>query len=371
MTSLMRNVYHDLIPYDIRIRLWESRRRLSFDPDKLPGRRAAPTERIAIRLIGKRALKSSSFAQAVLRHTAALDRRHPMLRTWIEYPLGTNQRGDEVAQTVRRYLNPTGARSLDIGCAYGGTPIAFARAGADAYGLELDPGLLALAKLNLADHPGLRCVLMTGDILQPQVAQPLGQFEIITCDNVIEHVEKASMLIETIAQMLAPGGVCIMGIPNPFSYLQVMRDGHYALFGLTLLERERAIEYFVAADHTDPYGVGEYTFTLNDYTEMFRQAGLEITLLNAQAYSANEVEALRRRMTALRAMFVAQVGEGKIPAVAQPDIERGLERYLREFDARHAAYRAASIPTAATELGSRLLVDYQQDQWQALVRRQG
>jgi 2-polyprenyl-3-methyl-5-hydroxy-6-metoxy-1,4-benzoquinol methylase len=365
----MRAVYHRLIPYDIRIRVWESRRRLSIDPDKLPGRSASPTERITIRMIGKRALKSSSFAQAVLRHTAALDTRHPMLRTWIEYPLGTNQRGDEVVQTVRQYLNPAGVRSLDIGCAYGGTPIAFARAGADAYGLELDPGLLALAKCNLADHPGLRCTLMTGDILQPQVAQPLGQFEIITCDNVIEHVEKASMLIETIAQMLAPSGVCIMGIPNPFSYLQVMRDGHYALFGLTLLEREQAITYFIAAGHTDPYGVGEYTFTLSDYTDMFHRAGLEITLLNAQACSASEVEALRRRLIDLRAMFAAQIDEGKIPAVAQPAIERGLARYLSEFDALHAAYRAAPSLKAAAELGSRLLVDYQQDQWQALVRR--
>ena len=102
---------------------------------------------------------------------------------------------------------------------------------------------------------------------------------------------------------------------------------------------------------------------------MFHQAGLEITLLNAQAYSANEVEALRRRMTDLRAMFAAQVSEGKVPAVAQPDIERGLERYLSEFDARYAAYQAAPSPTAAAELGGRLLIDYQQDQWQALVRR--
>lgn len=368
VTHLARNVYHRLIPYDLRVRVWTARRRLSFTPDHLPGRGALPTERIAIRFIGKRALRTSGFAQAVLRHTAGLDTQHAMLRTWIEYPLGTNQRGEEAVRVVRHYIAVAGARSLDIGCAYGGTPIAFARAGADAYGLELDAGLLGLAQYNLADHPGLRCTLLTGDILQPEVAQPLGQFDIITCDNVIEHVEKASRLIETIAQMLRPDGACVMGIPNAFSYLEVLHDGHYALFGLTLLDREQAISYFVGAGHTDPYGVGEYTFTLDDYTEMFDQQGLSCTLLNGQAYSSGEVEALKARLPALRARFAALRAEGKIPMAAQPAIERGLDRYLAGFDARYAAYHAASDRATAAELGSRLLIDYQQDQWQVLIR---
>jgi 2-polyprenyl-3-methyl-5-hydroxy-6-metoxy-1,4-benzoquinol methylase len=368
VTQFARNIYHRLIPYDLRMRVWTMRRHLSFAPDHLPGRGASPTERIAIRFIGKRALRTSGFAQAVLRHTAGLDTHHAMLRTWIEYPLGTNQRGEEAVQVARQHIAVTGARSLDIGCAYGGTPIAFARAGADAYGLELDAGLLGLAQYNLADHPGLSCTLLTGDILQPEVAQSLGQFDIITCDNVIEHVEKASRLIETIARMLRPDGVCVMGIPNPCSYLEVLHDGHYALFGLTLLDREQAIAYFVDAGHADAYGVGEYTFTLDDYRAMFHQQGLSGTLLNAQAYSSGEVEALKARLPALRARFAALAQEGSIPVAARPAIERGLERYLAGFDARYAAYRAAPDRAAAAELGGRLLVDYQQDQWQVLSR---
>ena len=366
-----RAVYHRLVPFDLRMRVWTFRRHLAFAPDRLPGRGASPTERIAIRFIGKRALRASGFAQAVLRHTAGLDPSHAMLRTWIEYPLGTNQRGEEAVRVVRQRVGVAGARSLDIGCAYGGTPIAFARAGADAYGLELDPGLLGLARANLADHPGLSCTLLTGDILQPEVAQSLGQFDIITCDNVIEHVERASRLVETIAHMLRPGGVCVMGIPNPFSYLEVLHDGHYALFGLTLLDREQAIAYFVDAGHTDPYGVGEYTFTLNDYAEMFDQQGLTCALLNGQVYSSGEVAALKARLPALRGRFAALVNEGKIPVAAQPQIERGLDRYLAGFDTRYAAYHSAPTRAAAATLGGRLLIDYQQDQWQVLIRHRG
>jgi 2-polyprenyl-3-methyl-5-hydroxy-6-metoxy-1,4-benzoquinol methylase len=330
-------------------------------------------ERIAIQTVGKRALRQSDFAQAVVRHTPSVDPRHPMFRTWIEYPLGTNDRGEEVVRTVQRYHPQiAGARSLDIGCAYGGTPIALARAGVEATGIEIDPGFLELAKANLQDHlrkqPELACTLLVGDMLQPTVAEPLGMFDIITCDNVIEHVEKASTLIDTIARVLtSPDGVCVMGIPNAFSVLQVKRDGHYALFGLTLLERDDAITYFSDTGHTDGYSVGEYCFTLEDYRQMFEAAGLTMELLHPPVYSARAVEELMHQVMRLRATLATQASNNKIPSSVGAKIEAALARYIDGFQARYQAYCAAPTGERAA-LGNQLLADYQDEQWQVLAR---
>lgn len=366
---LPRSVYHRLVPYDLRIKAWEARHLLSLDPDKLPRPGASASERYAVRLIGNRALKSSVFAQTIVGRNDASAPEHTMTRVWVQFALGTNQRGVEAVRSIRREINIEGARSLDIGCAYGGTPIAFAQAGAEAYGLEIDPGLLELGKLNRADHPGVRCELLNGDILQPEVANALGQFDIITCDNVIEHVQRASQLVETIARILTPRGVCQMGIPNAFSCSQVMRDGHYGLFGLTLLPRDRAIEYYQAAGNTDLYGVEEYCFTFADYMAMFTAAGLSLELQNALAFDRGALTALGGYGARMRRLFERQVSEGKIPATFQGEIRASLDTYLAQFEQRYAEYKAAGDSFKAAELlGKRLLTDYQQDQWVTLSR---
>ncbi len=368
VTSFAHTLYHRYVPYDVRIKLWSARRKRLFDFDRLPPRGAMPAERYAVRLLGAKAVRRSAFAQAIIARSASDGPEHTMMKTWVDYALGTNERGETAVRTVQPYIAAPGARQLDIGCAYGGTPIAFARAGADAYGVEIDPGLLELARLNLADHPGVRCTLLNGDILQPAIADGLGRFDIITCDNVIEHVERARELVSAIAQLLKPAGACVMGIPNAFALSQVMRDGHYGLFGLTLLERDRAIAYYTAAGNGDPYGVAEYCFTYADYSTIFGDAGLSIELLNPIRYARMDVDTLARQITKLRRVFQRQVAERKIPTVMQAEVHTALERYLARFAAAYADYQAASDSVQAEALGSRLLNEYQQAQWLTLVR---
>ncbi len=363
VTRIPRSMYHRLVPYDLRIRFWEARRKTPFDLDHIPRPGAPATERYAVRVIGKRALSRSRFAQTIVRREDPSAHEHAMTRVWVEFALGTNQRGVEAVRGVEQEIEIAGARMLDIGCAYGGTPIAFAEAGAEAYGVEIDPGLLELAKLNLADHPQARCTLSNGDILQPAVEQALGRFDIITCDNVIEHVERASALVETIARMLTARGVCQMGIPNAFSVSEVMRDGHYGLFGLTLLPRDRAIAYYQAAGNTDPYGVEEYCFTYAEYVALFERAGLSLELVNALAFDRGALDSLGRSGARMRGHFERQVAEGRIPAAFRDEIRERLDEYLARFAARFAAYKAERDPVKAEVLGSRLLTDYQQNQW--------
>lgn len=368
--TFLHREYHRLVPYSVRVKLWTAWRRVVVTADRRPRPESSAVERYAVQLIGKRALSSSAYARTIVaRNTSGPE--HTMLKTWVEYALGTNERGNAAVRSLRQYIDVVGARHLDIGCAYGGTPIAFAKAGSEAYGVEINPGLLELARVNLADHPGLQCTLLSGDILQPELANSLGQFDIITCDNVIEHVEKASQLVSTIAHLLKPSGVCHVAIPNAFSYSQVMRDGHYGLFGLTLLERDRAIAYYHATGNTEDYSVGEYCFTMDDYEKMFADAGLRLVLLNPSPSRKANVESMRRQIAMMRDVFARQVADGTIPAEFQDEIRINLDRYLSRFNARYAEYLATRNPAKLAAFGVRLLNDYQQEQWQVQVRHSG
>jgi len=331
--------------------------------------RSVSPEYLAVQILGGLAVNNSQFAKAIIARHAMSGPAHTMMKTWMEYALTTNARGEAAALEVQQRFPVKGSRALDIGCAYGGMPIAFAREGADAYGVEIDADLIKLARLNLADHRGVRCTLLAGDILQPGFAERLGQFDIITCDHVIEHVDRASALAATISRLLTPEGVCLLGIPNPFSCSEVIRDGHYGLFGLTLLEKDRAMAYYAAAGNTDAYGVGEYCYSFDDYAQMFRDVGLTIEDTNPAVYSPEAVEALAVERADVRRVFEEQVADHRIPPAFVDELRTAVEAYVARFDARYADYRNAGDHTRKQRLGARLLTD-NKAHWQALAFHQ-
>lgn len=371
--GLLHTTYHRLVPYSIRIKLWSMRQasaggtvvtRMSSSQE-----RTVSPEYLAIQILGGLAVNQSQFAKAIIARHSVPGPAHTMMKTWLEYALTTNARGEAAVREIQQRSTVEGSRTLDIGCAYGGMPIAFAIEGADAYGVEIDADLLELARLNLADHRGVSCTLLAGDILQPGFAESLGQFDIITCDHVIEHVDKASVLVATLSRLLNPEGVCLLGIPNPFSCSEVVRDGHYGLFGLTLLERDRAIAYYSAAGNTNAYAVGEYCFSFDEYVQMFSDAGLTLEAMNPAMYSPEAVEALAIEKADIRRIFEEQVADHRIPPALADELRAAVEVYLARFDARYAEYWNTGDATSKQLLGTRLLID-NQAHWQVLAFHQ-
>jgi 2-polyprenyl-3-methyl-5-hydroxy-6-metoxy-1,4-benzoquinol methylase len=198
-------------------------------------------------------------------------------RMWFDFALSTNMRGREMMRYLERHKRLRGGRYLDIGCGYGGFPIAAARRGATAVGIEPDPLRAGFSRENIADS-GLAIAVHEVDALEPGIEQRLGTFDVITCNDVAEHVASAPRLLENIRRLLNPGGLAYFEIPNPRCVEFVARDGHFGLFGITLLDREGAISYH--AEHYKPeYDVGEY-WTLEEYGEFFTQAGLSVKLVD-------------------------------------------------------------------------------------------
>jgi SAM-dependent methyltransferase len=198
-------------------------------------------------------------------------------RMWFDFALSTNVRGRDLIRYLERHKRLRGARYLDIGCGYGGFLIAAARRGASATGIEPDPLRAGFSRENIADS-GLPIAVHDMDALEPGLERRLGSFDAITCNDVAEHVASAPRLIANIRRLLNPGGLACFEIPNPRCVEFVARDGHFGLFGITLLPRPQAIRYH-AEHYQSDYDVGEY-WTLEQYGEFFTQAGLAAKLVD-------------------------------------------------------------------------------------------
>ena len=187
---------------------------------------------------------------------------------YVRFALTTTERGRTFAALVSPHQRAP-RRFLDVGCAFGGFLRALRERGAEVVGVEIDPGLVALARDNLAGGSGR---VLQADILECDLA-PLGRFDLIACNDVIEHVRDARKLVRRVSSLLAPDGIAYFEIPNRDALGFVARDGHFQQFGLTLLRRPLAARYFQESLGRSYDEIGEMHDEAT-YREWFAEAGL-------------------------------------------------------------------------------------------------
>jgi len=209
----------------------------------------------------------------------------PTQRLYLEYALSTNLRGRDLARLYPRTTRH--ARILDIGCGYGGTIRAFAEAGYEALGLEIDPNLAEFARLNIEHISNAR--VMCSDFVTEDPAA-LGSFDLIFCTDVIEHVSNPDRALEVAASLLRASGLLVLQIPNRNSVRQVLSDGHFCLFGSTLLSRQEGRELKRQIQGwDDPYHHMGELMPLAYYTSRLRQHGLTVHVAESDIESSADV----------------------------------------------------------------------------------
>lgn len=102
-----------------------------------------------------------------------------------------------------------GKRALDVGCGAGLLCEPLARLGADVTGVDAAPQNIAAAQEH-ASGSGLAIDYRCGDI----ASLDLGQFDLVTAMEVIEHVADKGAFVGALAAALAPGGLMILSCPN-------------------------------------------------------------------------------------------------------------------------------------------------------------
>jgi 2-polyprenyl-6-hydroxyphenyl methylase/3-demethylubiquinone-9 3-methyltransferase len=115
---------------------------------------------------------------------------------------------------VRRPLE--GKSALDVGCGAGLLAEPLARLGAKVTAVDASAELIAVAREHAAAM-GLEIDYRAG-----AVDELKGQFDLVTCMEVIEHVADPAAFAKALAKPLAPDGLLILSTPNQTSRSRLM-----------------------------------------------------------------------------------------------------------------------------------------------------
>jgi len=109
-----------------------------------------------------------------------------------------------------------GKTAMDVGCGAGLLSESLARLGARVTGIDAAPEVIAIADEH-AKAMGLGIDYRTADLLDVD-----GQFDLITCMEVIEHVAEPQAFLDALARRLAPGGLLILSTPNATGWSKLL-----------------------------------------------------------------------------------------------------------------------------------------------------
>jgi 2-polyprenyl-6-hydroxyphenyl methylase/3-demethylubiquinone-9 3-methyltransferase len=136
--------------------------------------------------------------------SAMLHRLNPVRLGFVRAAIDAHWQGDS------RGVRPlAGKRALDVGCGAGLLCEPLARLGAEVTGVDAAAENIAVAAQHAAGS-GLAIAYRCGDIAE----LALGQFDLVTALEVIEHVADKPAFVAALAGCLAPGGLMVLSCPN-------------------------------------------------------------------------------------------------------------------------------------------------------------
>jgi ubiquinone/menaquinone biosynthesis C-methylase UbiE len=131
-------------------------------------------------------------------------------------------------------IDPGQTRLLDIGCSTGILTRHYAEFFGQVVGIDIDDGAVEWARRNRAAN---NVSYEIGDSMELPFLE--GEFDLVTCTHIYEHVPNATRMLKEICRVLRSGGLCYFAAENR---LRVW-DGHYNLPFVTMLPRPLANIY--------------------------------------------------------------------------------------------------------------------------------
>ncbi len=161
-----------------------------------------------------------------------------------------------------------GKRVLDVGCGGGILAESVARKGASVTGIDLSEKALKVADLHsLESGVSVRYELIAAEAL---AAREQGQYDVVTCMEMLEHVPDPAAVVQACATLVRPGVHVFFSTinRNPKSYLFAVIGAEYLLRLL-------------------PRGTHDYAKFIKpaELSQFSRNAGLEVDALKGMTYN--------------------------------------------------------------------------------------
>jgi len=161
-----------------------------------------------------------------------------------------------------------GKKVCDVGCGGGILAESIAKKGATVTGIDLSEKALKVADLHsLESGIKVRYELIAAEEL---AAREAGQYDVVTCMEMLEHVPDPAAIVQACAKLVKPGGHIFFSTlnRNPKSYLFAIIGAEYIL-GLL------------------PRGTHDYAkfITPAELSGFARTAGLEVQALKGMTYN--------------------------------------------------------------------------------------
>ena len=161
-----------------------------------------------------------------------------------------------------------GKKVIDIGCGGGILTESMAKKGADTTGIDLSDKALKVADLHsLESGAKVRYELISAEDM---AAREAGQYDIVTCMEMLEHVPDPAAIVKAAAALVKPGGHVFFSTlnRNPKAYLFAIVGAEYLLRML-------------------PKGTHDYAkfITPAELSQFAREAGLQVDGLKGMTYN--------------------------------------------------------------------------------------
>lgn len=203
--------------------------------------------------------------------------KEKIINDWLTKPA----QAQEVLGFFNKYIDvPTGKRILDFGSGCGRIAIEFSRAGAQVFGVDINPQLIDIAKGEAKRLNSNVEFLLSDGFTLPFKGN---FFDFSICLSVFEHLSNPVVSLKEIIRVLRPKGKLWLVFPNrlyPF-------EGHTLLFFINYMPRSIANWYatFRKRATLDDYSLHFYSYI--GFVKVLKRHNLPLKILSDLSYNPN------------------------------------------------------------------------------------